>query len=84
MTTEYHLKNNLNYYKNKMKQKYKVQFFQDDTYEVLELEDSLDDSYQSQFQTTDASFPTQEYVKVFQGSLSDCEAFIRLREKDYM
>lgn len=57
-----------------MNQKYKVQLFQDDIYEVLELDDSLDEFYR----------PFQGYEKVFQGSLADCEAFIRLREQGYM
>lgn len=47
--------------------KYRVQFYQDETYEVLEIsEDDKDDE------------------SVFQGSLSDCEAYIRLNEAGYM
>jgi hypothetical protein len=40
---------------------------------VLELDDSLDEYYR----------PFQGYEKVYQGSLADCEAFIRLKEKGY-
>lgn len=52
--------------------KYKVIFFQDDTYEVLEKKyyayEDDDDSW----------------VTVYQGSISDCEAYIRLNENGYM
>ena len=51
--------------------KYKVRFYQDNTYEVLEkkyyaYED--DECWES----------------VYQGSLADCEAYIRLHENGYM
>ncbi len=51
--------------------KYKVRFYQDNTYEVLEkkyyyYED--DESWES----------------VYQGSLSDCEAYIRLSNNGYL
>lgn len=49
--------------------KYKVEFYKDNTYEVLER------------------LVLNEYVsweKVYQGSLADCEAYIRLHEGGYM
>ena len=46
--------------------KYKVKFYQDNTYEVLKKDD--DESWES----------------VYQGSLADCEAYIRLHENGYM
>ena len=49
--------------------KYQVRLFQDNTYEVLE---DIGGEYD------------YEYETAFQGSLSDCEAFIRLKEKGYM
>jgi hypothetical protein len=48
--------------------KYKVRFFIDNTYEVLEKVYDYDDEY---------------WESVFQGSISDCEAYIRLHEKGY-
>jgi hypothetical protein len=48
--------------------KYKVRFYQDDTYEVLQL-NLNEDEYE----------PTG-----FSGSLADCEAWIRLHESGYM
>jgi hypothetical protein len=52
--------------------RYKVKLFKDETYEVIEL--SYDD---------DADDETKE-VKVFQGRLADCEAFIRLKIGGYL
>lgn len=58
-----------------MDKKFQVRFFQDNTYEVLKQEFTLDKV-------------VEEYViaweKVYQGSLSDCEAYIRLHENGYM
>jgi len=48
--------------------KYKVFFFQDDIYEVVEFNPS-EDEYQD---------------KVFQGTLSECNAWISLKEKEYI
>lgn len=51
--------------------KYKVRFYQDNTYEVLEKKYyacEYDDFWES----------------VYQGSLPDCEAYIRLHENGYM
>lgn len=52
--------------------KYKVRPMQDSTYEVWEQE----------VNNTGSSFenPFDSEVKVFQGSISDCEAWIRLKE----
>ena len=57
---------------------YKVQFYQDNLYEVIELNklvegqswDGWDDSYQD--------------VSVFKGTLADCEAWIRLNDGGYI
>jgi len=49
--------------------KYKVRLFQDNTYEVLEYYAFEDDEC---------------WGSVYQGSLSDCEAYIRLHENGYM
>ena len=54
-----------------MKKKFKVRFYQDNIYEVLEKQ---------YYALEDDDF----YEAVFQGSLSDCEAFIRLNEGGYM
>ena len=52
--------------------KYRVGFYQDDEYEVYK---EFDDPY--------ATYYTSE-ESVFKGSLSDCEAYIRLHEQGYM
>jgi len=49
---------------------FKVQCYKDDIYQVLEV---IKDSK-----------PYDIYEPVFNGSLSDCEAYIRLREGGYM
>lgn len=51
--------------------KYKVRFYQNGNYEVLEV-------------TTDITETIVYETSVFQGSLADCEAFIRLHENGYM
>ena len=48
--------------------KYRVQYYQDGIYEVMEK--------------GEREYSDEE--SVFQGSLSDCEAFIRLHENGYM
>ena len=61
--------------------KYKVQWFMDDEYEVLLLtRNPLYD--ENDWEDLD----TSEYIyeSVFQGSLADCEAYIRLNEGGYM
>lgn len=52
-----------------MYKRFKVRFFQDSTYEVFELRHTAWDD---------------EWEKVYQGSLVDCEAYIRLHENGYM
>jgi len=49
--------------------KYQVRFYTDNTYEVLELLSVNGEDF---------------WEKVYQGSLSDCEAYIRLHEEGYM
>jgi hypothetical protein len=53
-----------------MYKRFKVQLSKDSTYEVLEWISKGD--YDS------------DWKSVFSGSLADCEAYIRLREGDYM
>jgi hypothetical protein len=48
-----------------MKREYKVRFFQNNTYEVIEIVTIYDER-------------TVEENKVYQGGLADCEAYIRL------
>ena len=59
-----------------MDKKFQVRFFQDNTYEVFDKQEFTLDKV------------VEEYViaweKVYQGSLSDCEAYIRLHENGYM
>lgn len=52
-----------------------VQFFMDDTYEVLASPTPEEDF---------CEFDWDNNKSVFQGSLSDCEAYIRLHENGYM
>ena len=51
----------------------KVRHLQDDKYQVVELVPIYDECHEYEDETT-----------LYQGSLSDCEAFIRLRENGYM
>ena len=59
---------------------YKVRFMMDDSYEVVELTPNekydLDD-----FDSDELEFNEQS---VYQGSLANCEAYIRLHEGGYM
>ena len=48
-------------------------------YEVTNL---MNDTYQVNSYPDDADF--EDYNQVFQGSLSDCEAYIRLHEQGYI
>lgn len=50
--------------------KYKVRLFQDSTYEVFEWKYYAMDE--------------DGWESVYQGSLADCEAYIRLHDKGYM
>jgi hypothetical protein len=63
-----------------MKREYKVRFFQDKTYEVIEII-KIDGERAS---SDDSESDTVEENKVYQGCLSDCEAYIRLHEGGYM
>lgn len=59
----------------KMSRKYKVEWFMDSTYRVLEFKEGVswgEEPY------------SPGYVVVFQGSISDCEAYIRLEEGGYL
>ena len=65
--------------------KYKVQFLQDNIYEVYERLYSGPNwvsSYLSQ--TISRDVPIETWSKVFQGTLPECEAWINLKEKGYM
>jgi len=59
---------------------YKVRFMMDDSYEVVELTPNekydLDD-----FDSDELEFNEQS---VYQGSLANCESYIRLQEGGYM
>jgi hypothetical protein len=63
-----------------MKREYKVRFFQDNTYEVIEIVTT----YGERTSAYDSELDTVEENKVYQGSLADCEAYIRLHEGGYM
>jgi len=63
-----------------MKREYKVRFFQDNTYEVIEIVTT----YGERTSAYDSEPNTVEENEVYQGSLSDCEAYIRLHEGGYM
>jgi len=61
--------------------KYRVGFYQDNEYEVLKKTDVhvLEDGYSIDYSEWD------DYERqVFKGSISDCEAYIRLHEQGYM
>ena len=58
--------------------KYKVRFWQDNEYEVIKV------SYTHGTYTTAGLITSVDEVQVFKGSLSDCEAYIRLHENGYM
>jgi len=58
---------------------YKVRFFQDDEYEVVSITYPQTDTF-----TTTSPYDGRTELQVFKGSLSDCEAWIRLHEKGYM
>lgn len=55
----------------KMNKKYKVQHLKDNTYKVLEIE--------GHWSFRDWNIDNQE--SIFQGTIVECEAFIRLKEK---
>ena len=57
-----------------MKREYKVRFFKDDTYEVIEIVNT----YGERANAYNSESDTMEANKVYQGRLADCEAYIRL------
>lgn len=63
-----------------MKREYKVRFFQDNTYEVIEIITT----YGERTNAYDCEPNTVEEEKVYQGGLEGCEAYIRLHEGGYM
>lgn len=63
-----------------MKREYKVRFFQDNTYEVIEIVTI----YGERTSAYDSEPNTVKENKVYQGGLADCEAYIRLHEGGYM
>ena len=60
--------------------KYRVDFYQDNEYSVIEIQ-YQDDKYNHPM---DSGYEPPDEFPVFQGSLSDCEAYIRLHEQGYM
>jgi hypothetical protein len=59
---------------------YKVRFMMDDSYEVVEL--TPNEKYDlNDFDSDELEFNEQS---VYQGSLANCEAYIRLHEGGYM
>ena len=67
---------------NTQQMKYKVRLWQDDTYEVIVSRDNYYFSDGVIHSPVYTSAP--EWVQVYKGSLSDCEAYIRLNENGYM
>ena len=63
-----------------MKKEYKVRFFLDNTYEVIEIITT----YGKRTSAYNSESDNVEENKVYQGSLSDCEAYIKLNEGGYM
>lgn len=60
--------------------KYKVEFMKDNTYEVIETVITEGE----RLNTYESAPDTKVTQQVFQGSLSDCEVYIRLHEGGYM
>lgn len=58
--------------------KYKVELLSGSTYQVIELNVLI------QGQSWDGYDDYHDDVSVFQGSLADCEAYIRLKEAGYI
>lgn len=63
-----------------MERKYKVRFFENDTYEVIEVITT----YGERINAYESVSDTVEENQVYQGALADCEAYIRLKEGGYM
>jgi hypothetical protein len=63
-----------------MNREYKIRFFQNSTYEVIEIV-TTNVKRTSEY---DSEPSTVEENTVYQGGLADCEAYIRLHEGEYM
>ena len=63
-----------------MKKTYRVQYLMDETYEVIEILTEFGERINAYESEEDQVSETS----VFSGRLSDCEAYIRLRERGYM
>jgi len=63
--------------------KYKVEFFINDTYQVLENTTKVDSS-EWYNPTITIMIPPESWEVVFQGTLPECDAFINLKKKGYM
>jgi hypothetical protein len=65
--------------------KYKVEILLGNTYQVLERQ-YLSENWASTHRPVTAAniIPTETWNPVFQGTLPECEAWIRLHEKGYM
>ena len=65
--------------------KYKVESLQSGTYQVLER-NYEGNNWRSSYPplTTVNYIPIERWNIVFQGTLSECEAYIRLKENGYM
>jgi hypothetical protein len=61
-----------------MNNKYRVRLYQDNIYEVVELNKLIEG------QSWDGWDDHQEDVTVYKGTLADCEAWLRLNERGYM
>jgi hypothetical protein len=67
--------------------KYKVEFFQDNIYQVMEAGwagENWVSSFPHPPRTVPDDNPVLIWSKVFQGTLPECEAWINLHEKGYM
>lgn len=62
--------------------RYKVRLFQDSIYEVIRIDYNDSRGGIGPLSTSYSEFPTE--TSMFQGSLADCEAWIRLHENGYM
>lgn len=63
-----------------MKKEYKVRFFQNDIYEVIEIVTK----YGERTSAYNSEPDKVEENKVYQGVLADCNAYIQLNERGYL
>jgi len=61
-----------------MGNKYRIQLFQDSTYQVIEVNKLIEG------ESWDGWDDYHDDVVVFQGTLADCEAWLRLNERGYI